>query len=104
MAENKFDKEKIPTVESDAVPMSFNVWDNETAYDVREKRGIWWQCPKCGGNFTFESMDEGFDEDLGENQFFTVYTWNCEDCGAEGSVHAVVNPQYISIVQEDDED
>ena len=38
MAENKFDKEKIPTVESDAVPMSFNVWGNETVYNVKEKQ------------------------------------------------------------------
>ena len=104
MAENKFDKEKIPTVESDAVPMSFNVWGNETVYNVKEKRSAWWQCPKCGGNVTFDSMDESFDEELGENQFYTVYSWECEECEAHGSVYAAVNPLYISIDQEDDED
>ncbi len=104
MAENKFDKGKIPTVESDAVPMSFNVWGNETVYNVKEKRSAWWQCPKCGGNVTFDSMDESFDEELGENQFYTVYSWECEECGAHGSVYAAVNPLYISIEQEDDED
>lgn len=104
MSTNKFDEENIPTVDSCDIPSSFNIWNDEPVYDVKEKRGIWWQCPKCGGNIIFDSIDEGFDEELGENQFFTVYSWNCEDCEAEGSVHAVVNPQYISINQEDDED
>ena len=104
MAENKFDKEKILTVDSDAVPMSFIVWGNETVYNVKENRSIWWQCPKCGGYVTFDSMDEIFDEELGENQFHTVYSWECEACEAHGSVYATVNPLYISIEQEDDED
>ena len=103
MAENKFDQENIPEVGTDDVPSSFQLFGTEKAYNIKESRGVWWQCPKCGGNIAFESMDEGFDEDLGENQFFTVYSWNCEECGAEGSVHAVVNPLYISINQDNEE-
>jgi len=104
MAENKFDKEKIPTIESDDVPMSFNVWGNKTVYDVREKRGAWWQCPKCGSGISFDSNVDEFDEDLGENQLTTTYSWWCEECGAQGSIFTVVNPLYISIEQADDED
>ena len=97
MEENKFDKENISTLSSCDVPGSLMVWDNQTVYDIGEKRGVWWQCPKCGADIIFDSMDEGFDEELGENQFFTIYSWNCEECGAEGNVHAVVNPLCISV-------
>lgn len=46
---------------------------------------------------------EEFDEDIDEKQFITVYSWDCEDCDAHGSIHAVVNPLYISIEKEDED-
>lgn len=58
-------------------------------YNVKEKRSAWWQCPKCGGNVTFASMDESFDEELGENQFYTVYSRECEECEAHGIVRRI---------------
>ena len=105
MAENTFDKENISTVDNYELPSSYMVWgDEKRTYDIKENRGRWWQCPKCGGNISFDSCDEGFDEELGENQFFTIYSWNCTECGATGSVYAVVKPLYISIEQDENED
>lgn len=103
MEENKFNQD-IKVISGDELPRSFMLWGNEKVYDVREKCQHWWSCPKCGGDISFDSCDEGFDEELGENQFFTVYSWTCEECGAEGSVHAIVNPMYISVMQEEDEE
>lgn len=101
MAKNKFDKEKITTISDYDVPGSFMVFGDEKIYDISEKHEFWWKCPKCGGNISFDSNVEEFDEELGENQFITVYSWDCEDCEAHGSIHAVVNPLYISIEQDE---
>ena len=102
MAENKFDKEKISIVSDADVPVSYVPFTVEKMYDIRNQRKNWWQCPKCGGSIEFESYDEHFDDSIGENQFITVYSWECVECGAEGSVYAAVNPLYISIVQEEE--
>lgn len=104
MAKNKFDKEEISVVSNGDVPGSFVLFESEKAYDIRNHRKNWWQCPKCGGDINFDSMTEEFDDSIGENQFITVYSWECEECGAHGSVYATVNPLYISIDQEEDEE
>jgi len=46
---------------------------------------------------------EEFDVSLGDNQFITVYSRECESCGATGSVYATVNPLYVSIEENDEE-
>lgn len=103
MTENIFDKEKISLVNREDIPNSYVTWnDNRKTYDIREKRERWWQCPKCGGNISFDSCDQDFDESLGENQFFNIYSWSCVECKATGSTYAVVNPLYISVDQDED--
>ena len=108
MSENKFDKEKIDVVHNDDLPKTFMAFDNEKVYDIRQKRNAWWKCPKCGGGIEFGCMDFVDDEVLidgvTENQLIGFFTWYCGCCDAEGSVHTALNAQYISIVQEDDED
>ncbi len=101
MEENKFDKDNINIIAENDIPSSFMVFENEKVYDIKENRENWWKCPKCGGNISFDSMVEDFDESIDENQFTTVYSWECEDCGAHGNVFAVVNPLCISIEEDD---
>ncbi len=101
MSENKFDKEKIEVVNENETPRFF--WDNEKVYNIKGANQVWWQCPKCGDNITFDSIVEEFDYASDEKQFITLYSWNCESCGAEGNVYAAVNPLYISIIQNDEE-
>lgn len=103
MAKNKFDKEKVSLVSDNDVPCSFVLFDSEKTYDIRNNRKKWWQCPKCGGNIEFDSMTEDFDDSLGENQFITVYSWECDECSAHGGVYAAVNPLYISIDQDEED-
>ena len=108
MAENKFDKEKIPTIDSCDAPSYFLVWDNEKVYDIRKKRNAWWQCPKCGGEVEFGCMsfinNEALIDGVMQKQMIGFFTWSCLCCDAGGRVDTVLDPQYISIVQEDDED
>lgn len=108
MAENKFDKEKIEIVENKnnteiLVPKFF--CDNEKVYNVKDAKQVWWKCPKCGSYITFDPILEGFDYGSKEKQFSILYSWICESCEAEGNFYTVVNPLYISIKQnEEDED
>lgn len=39
----------------------------------------------------------------GDNLPGSFNVWECEDCGAHGSIHAVVKPLYISIEQDESE-
>ena len=108
MVENKFDKEKIDTVHSDDLPKSFTVLYNEKVHDIRQKRNVWWKCPKCGGEIEFWGShfdnNEVLIDGVMENQMIGFFMWRCLCCGADGSIHTVLNAQYISIIQEDDED
>ena len=105
MENNVFDKENISKVDSYELPSSYLLFgDDGTTYDISKNRAKWWRCPKCGGSISFDSMDEEFDEDIGEGQFVTVYGWDCTECGAHGTTFAVVNPLYITIEQDGDAD
>ncbi len=105
MAMNVFDKENVSKVNNEDLPVSYGFFgDDGTTYDIGKNRKKWWRCPRCGGSISFGTMEEEFDECIGENQFVTVYGWDCTECSAHGTTFAVVNPLYISIEQDDDAD
>ena len=97
MLENKFDKENINIANKDDIPGSYMVLKNEKVYDIRENRKAWWRCPKCCGCLFFDSIEENFDESIGEHQFVTIYAWECQECDAHGTTFAIVNPLFTSI-------
>ena len=108
MTENKYDQEKIPTIDGCDVPSYFDVLGNEKVYDIRQKRNAWWKCPKCGGDIEFGCIDfidnEVLIDSVMQKQKIGYFAWNCLCCEAEGCVDTVLAPQYISILQDDDED
>ncbi len=97
MENYKFNEENIRIANRDDVPDSYIVLEDEIVYDIRDNQNKWWVCPKCGDDIFFDSIDETFDDSVGENQYITTYSWRCGECDAHGSVCATVNPLYISI-------
>ena len=105
MAKNVFDKENVSKVNEDDLPSSYFLFGyGENTYDISENRAKWWRCPKCGGLISFGTLIEEFDEGIDENQFVTVYGWDCTECSTHGTTLAVVNPLYTSIEKDDDAD